>query len=79
MRRHRTLVVVLVGAMTQAGCGTIAWPEPWVQPYERERLASPLMRWTRDTLAERHRAHVHEVREAARGATSVQGGGCGCN
>ncbi len=30
-------------------------------------------------LAERHREHVHVVREGARGATGVQGGGCGCN
>lgn len=53
--------------------------EPWVKPYERERLADPVMQVSRDALGARHRAHVHEVREGARGATGVQGGGCGCN
>jgi hypothetical protein len=54
-------------------------PEPWVKPYERERLAAPLMQWSRQALTDKHRAHVHVVREGARGATGVQGGGCGCN
>ena len=65
------LLCVLVG-----GC---AMPEPWVKPYERERLADPIMQFSRSPLAEKHREHVHLVREAARGATGVQGGGCGCN
>lgn len=54
-------------------------PQPWVKPYERERLADPLMQFARTTLTEKHREHVHLVREGARGATGVQGGGCGCN
>ena len=33
----------------------------------------------RTALADKHREHVHLVREGARGATGVQGGGCGCN
>jgi hypothetical protein len=68
------LSIVGVAALL-SGCAT----EPWVKPYERERLAAPLMAPSRDVLMERHRAHVHEVREGARGATAVQGGGCGCN
>ncbi|MBK9136587.1 MAG: DUF4266 domain-containing protein [Betaproteobacteria bacterium] len=56
-----------------------AAPEPWVKPYERERLADPLMQFARTALTEKHREHVHLVREGARGATGVQGGGCGCN
>ena len=54
-------------------------PQPWVKPYERERLADPLMQFSRTALTEKHREHVHLVREGARGATGVQGGGCGCN
>jgi len=69
MRLFITLAVLL------AGCAS----EPWVKPYERERLAAPLMAGSRDVLPDRHRAHIHEVREGARGATTVQGGGCGCN
>jgi len=53
--------------------------EPWVKPYERERLADPIMNPARDPLASKHQEHVYDVREAARGATGVQGGGCGCN
>jgi hypothetical protein len=56
-----------------------ALPEPWVKPYERERLADPVMQIQRDALSAKHLEHVREVREGARGATGVQGGGCGCN
>lgn len=59
-----------------AGC---AAPQPWVKPYERERLADPMMQLSRASLAEKHREHIHTVREGARGATGVSGGGCGCN
>ena len=58
------------------GC---AFPEPWVKPYERERLADPIMKWQRESLASKHSEHVREVREGSRGANGVQGGGCGCN
>lgn len=59
--------------------GACAMPEPWVKPYERERLASPVMQVQRDALSAKHFEHVREVREGSRGATGVQGGGCGCN
>jgi hypothetical protein len=68
------LLAMLAGALS-AGCSV----QPWVKPYERERLADPLMQFSRQALPERHREHVHLVREGARGATGVQGGGCGCN
>jgi len=58
------------------GCSPI---EPWVKPYERERLADPIMQAQRQALAAKHNEHVREVREGARGANGVQGGGCGCN
>lgn len=67
-------VVMGLSALT-SGCSI----EPWVKPYEREHLADPMMKLQRDALADRHREHVFDVREAARGATGVQGGGCGCN
>jgi hypothetical protein len=37
------------------------------------------MQFSRSALPERHTGHVREVREGSRGATGVQGGGCGCN
>jgi hypothetical protein len=72
------LRVLAMGAAASllSACGSI---EPWVKPYERERLASPLMQFSRDGLSAKHFEHVREVREGARGATGVQGGGCGCN
>ena len=54
-------------------------PEPWVKPYERERLSDPVMQLQRDALSAKHFEHVREVREGARGGTGTQGGGCGCN
>ena len=62
-------------AIVASGCSV----EPWVKPYERERLADPVMKITRDPLSAKHLEHVHDVREGARGGTGVQGGGCGCN
>jgi hypothetical protein len=56
-------------------CGT----EPWVKPYERELLADPIMGFSRDPVSDKHRQHVYEVREGARGANGSVGGGCGCN
>ena len=59
--------------------GGCAFPEPWVKPYERERLADPIMKLQRESLAAKHNEHVREVREGSRGGNGVQGGGCGCN
>jgi len=70
------VAALLGGVALLAGC---AVPQPWVKPYERERLADPVMQVSRGALADRHREHVFIVREGARGATGAQGGGCGCN
>ncbi len=58
-----------------AGCGV----EPWVRPYERDRLADPIMSMDRDPVSSSYINHVHEAREGARGASGSAGGGCGCN
>ena len=68
--------VTLFFTGVMAGCSNM---EPWVKPYERENLADPIMSFTRDPVSAAYLHHVHEVREAARGAGSVSGGGCGCN
>jgi len=69
----------LLAAAALAVLSGCALPEPWVKPYEREQLADPIMQFSRSSLGEKHREHVRDVREGARGATGVQGGGCGCN
>jgi hypothetical protein len=76
MRRVIALCVTATTLLSLAAC---AAPEPWVKPYERERLAAPIMQWQRESLPNMHREHIHAIREGARGATGVQGGGCGCN
>ena len=70
----RSALLVAAGSVL-AGCSI----QPWVKPYERERLADPIMALSRNGLADKHRDHVYDVREASRGATGVQGSGCGCN
>lgn len=76
MRALRVAAAALSVALPLlAGCSI----EPWVKPYERERLADPIMKLSRDPLADKHREHVYDVREGSHGATGVQGGGCGCN
>jgi hypothetical protein len=70
----RTLAL-LAALLAAGGCSI----QPWVKPYERERLADPILTLSRDPLSDKHREHVYEVREGARGAAGVQGGGCGCN
>jgi hypothetical protein len=69
----------LVFALASAGGCAIRPIEPWVKPYERERLADPIMKLGTDELAAKQFDHIYTVREGARGATGVQGGGCGCN
>lgn len=72
---------LVAAAMALALLGGCAIPsiQPWVKPYERERLADPIMKFSRDSLSDKHVEHVRVVREGGRGATGVQGGGCGCN
>jgi hypothetical protein len=65
------LVTSLLG-----GCSNV---EPWVKPYERERLADPIMAFERDPVSASYLYHVYESREGARGALGSAGGGCGCN
>jgi hypothetical protein len=50
-----------------------------VKPYERDRLADPIMSFDRNPVSQSYIDHVHEAREGARGASGSAGGGCGCN
>ncbi len=70
--RHAWLLVPLL----LAGCSGI---QPWVKPYERDRLADPIMSFDANPVSGSYIDHVHEAREGARGAAGSAGGGCGCN
>jgi len=70
------LVLVLAVLASTAGCSSI---EPWVKPYERDRLADPIMALDADPVSSAYLQHVYEAREGARGGEGAAGGGCGCN
>ena len=78
-RRNRSLLLpAALGlvALLQGCSGVI---QPWVKPYERDRLADPIMLWDRDATSSAFLDHVYESREGSRGGTGAAGGGCGCN
>lgn len=70
----KTISVIALILMTSA-CSI----EPWVRPYERDRIADPIMSFDRNPVSSSYTHHVYEAREGARGATGSAGGGCGCN
>ena len=72
---RRTTLMLIAAGLLCSGCGSI---EPWVKPYERERLADPIMSLDPDPVSSSYMDHVFETREGARGATGGAGGGCGC-
>jgi Domain of unknown function (DUF4266) len=75
MHRYRR-PALLLALLALGGCSSI---QPWVKPYERDRLADPIMAWDRDALSSAYIDHVHESREGSRGGNGAAGGGCGCN
>ena len=75
MKSAKTAGLILLTVWLCA-CGRI---EPWVKPYERDRLADPIMAFDRDPVSGAYIHHVYEAREGARGASGSSGGGCGCN
>ncbi len=72
----RVRIALIGAALALGGCANI---RPWVKPYERDRLADPIMSWDRDAISAAYIDHVYESREGSRGATGTAGGGCGCN
>ena len=69
-------VLLGIAMVAVSGCSNI---EPWVKPYERDRLADPIMALDTDPVSSAYMQHVYEAREGARGGEGAAGGGCGCN
>lgn len=69
-------IALMLAAILLSGCADL---KPWVKPYERQKLADPIMSFDMHPIASRHEMHVYEAREAARGGEGSGGGGCGCN
>ena len=68
--------LVLLAVLGLSACTNI---EPWVKPYERDRLADPIMALDGDPVSSSYLKHVYESREGAKGGEGAAGGGCGCN
>ncbi len=66
----------VVLAASTSGCSDI---KPWVKPYERDKLADPVMSLSRHGKADSYMHHVYQARESSRGSEGGSGGGCGCN
>jgi hypothetical protein len=75
MRASLKLAIAAAGLTFLGACSI----QPWVKPYERDRLADPIMSWDRDAISGAYLDHIHDSREGSRGATGTAGGGCGCN
>ncbi len=69
-------LTVAAMVMLLSSCANI---KPWVSPFERDRLADPIMTFSRSPADAAFMHHVHQAREGARGAEGGAGGGCGCN
>jgi hypothetical protein len=77
--RLQTLSRVLLAMLVMTSMSACSNIEPWVKPYERDRLADPIMFLDHDPVSTSYMHHVFESREGARGAQGSVGGGCGCN
>ncbi len=75
---NRTCRILLLLAVLSGTVGCTNF-EPWVKPYERDRLADPIMALDMDPVSSSYLMHVYEAREGARGGEGAAGGGCGCN
>jgi uncharacterized protein DUF4266 len=79
IRTLKTILPAVAAALVllgTAGCSDI---KPWVKPYERDKLADPVMSLSRHGNADAYMPHVYGARESSRGSEGGSGGGCGCN
>ena len=77
--RNKSIFRFLLSLLLMAGLSACSGIEPWVKPYERDRLADPIMLMNADPVSSSYTQHVYEAREGARGGEGGAGGGCGCN
>ncbi len=72
MKRVLLILLLVTAAAAATGCAN-------VQPWEKEFLATPAMRFDSDKEENSVREHFLQTREGAAGGFGVSGGGCGCN
>ena len=78
-KRFLTIGRILLPLLVMGGLSGCSNIEPWVKPYERDRLADPIMALDGDPVSSSYLLHVFEAREGSRGGEGAAGGGCGCN
>lgn len=76
---NRVVARILLAGLAVSVLGGCSGIEPWVKPYERDRLADPIMAMDGDPVSTAYIQHVYEAREGAKGGEGAAGGGCGCN
>ncbi|KZX85280.1 hypothetical protein A3717_17415, partial [Alcanivorax sp. HI0013] len=54
--------LILLLAFAASGCAV----KPWLKPYDRARLADPVMNVSAHPIAESYMGHVHQARESMR-------------
>ena len=74
---NKAVLWAIVGACA-SGCSMMEPMQP-VAPWQKGMLAQPAMRFDGNRAEARFASHIYDSKEAASGAGSVGGGGCGCN
>ncbi|MEQ8270303.1 DUF4266 domain-containing protein [Algiphilus sp.] len=72
MPRSLVTLAALLAALALPSCVN-------VQPWERDRLASPSMALDAEAVTAGLDAHIYFSKESASGGQGFGGGGCGCN
>jgi hypothetical protein len=75
MQRRIPLMLVMSIAFATTACSAIQPVQAWDKAY----LAKNSMKFDHDKLGMKNSEHIYTSKEAAVGASSVGGGGCGCN
>ena len=70
--RVRLVAGALLVLALGAGCSSVA-------PYQRERLADPIMSFETQAKKDSRMMKALEAREGSTGGTGGAGGGCACN
>lgn len=73
------VISALIGCSSVESIQSIKPIKPWVKPYQRDKLADPLMVQDSFPLDTGYMIHMYRSREGGRGAEGAGGGGCGCN
>ncbi|MBI3712672.1 MAG: DUF4266 domain-containing protein [Burkholderiales bacterium] len=70
--------LALFSLLSMLSCGGCTLTAP-VQPWEKNFLAKNAMKMDHNKLEMKNAEHIYTSKEAAVAASSVGGGGCGCN